>query len=117
MYGNLKPYTFFWYTLFQYLATCQPEIHPHSENIQDIQLHIEKRLMPEATKEEIEMNIIDIVDKNSGSHVAGWFDSIHNVTTSVQDMIFNLNVSIESVRLRFGELGYNSIIMSAVGTW
>ena len=92
MYGNLKPYTFFWYTLFQYLATCQPEIYPHSENIQDIQLHIEKRLMPEATKEEIEMNIIDIVDKNSGSHVAGWFDSIHNVTTSVQDMIFNLNI-------------------------
>lgn len=92
MYGNLKPYTFFWYTLFQYLATCQPNIYPHNDNIHDIQLHIEKRLMPEATKEEIEMNIIDIVDKNSGSHVAGWLDSIHSVKTSVESMLFKLNI-------------------------
>lgn len=92
VYSNLKPYTFFWYTLFEHLSTAKPAIDPHYGNTQDIQIHIEKRLMPEATKEEIEMTIIDIVDKNSDSYVAGWIDSFHHLKSSVEDIIFKINL-------------------------
>ena len=48
--------------------------------------------MPEATREEIEMAIIDIVDKNSDSAVAGWIDSFHSIKSSMEEMIFSLNL-------------------------
>ena len=75
------------------MGTCSPPIQPHHDKLQDIQLHVEKRLMPEATKEEIEMNIIDIVDKNSGSQVAGWVDTLHDIKSSAVDMIFRLSLN------------------------
>lgn len=90
MYAQLKPYNYFWYTVFTYLGTCLPPIYPHHDQLDDIQLHVENRLMPEATKEEIAMNITDIVEQNSGSHVAGWVDSFHSLKTSVGDMMFSL---------------------------
>ena len=41
--------------------------------------------MPEATDEVVSMAIIDIVEKNSGSRVAGWVDSIHTLKSSIED--------------------------------
>ena len=90
LYAELKPYTHFWYTLFSYLGTCLPPIYPHHGQMDDIQVHVEKRLMPESTKEEMAMNITDVVDKNSGSQVAGWVDTFHSLKNSMEEMMFTL---------------------------
>lgn len=91
LYSQLKPYTYFWYTLFTYLGTCSPPIEPHYGQMDEIQMHVEKRLMPESTEDEIAMNITDVIDKNSGSQVAGWVDTFHSLKSSVEDMMmFNL---------------------------
>lgn len=91
IYTQLRPYTYLWYTLFTYLSTCEPPIQPHHGQIEDLQIHIENRLMPESTEEEIEMTIIDVVDKNSGSQVAGWVDTFHGMKSSVEDLMFRLS--------------------------
>ncbi len=74
MFSNIKQYSYFWYALFRYLASAEPPIEPHYRRFDTIELHVEKRLMPEADDETVSMTIMDIVEKNSGSRVAGWVD-------------------------------------------
>lgn len=91
LYSALKMYTYFWYTLLNTLTTAEPPIYPHYEDTLSVQLHVEQRLMPHATSEEVAMVITDILDKNSGSSVAGWIDSAHALKTSVEDLIFSFS--------------------------
>lgn len=91
MYADLKKYTFFWATLFQTLATAEPPIHPFHNNIEDIMQHVETRLIPLATEEEIALKITDVVEQNSGSRLAGWVDSFHSMKSSVEDLMFNFD--------------------------
>ena len=91
MYAKLKKYTFFWATLFQTLASAEPPIKEFYNNVDDITTHIEHRLIPLATEEEIALKITDVVDKNSGSHLAGWVDSFHSMKSSVEELIFQID--------------------------
>lgn len=91
LYSALKMYTYFWYTLLNTLTSAEPPIYPHYEDTLSVQLHVEQRLMPHATSEEVAMVITDILDKNSGSSVAGWIDSAHAFKTSVEDLIFSFS--------------------------
>lgn len=93
MFSNIKHYTYFWYALFRYLATCEPPIEPHYRRFDAIELHVEKRLMPEADDEIVSMTIMDIVEKNSGSRVAGWVDSMHSIKSSIEDLLFHISIS------------------------
>ena len=91
MYTDIKKYTYFWSTLFHSLATTEPPIHPFHNNVEEIIQHIEDRLIPLATEEEIVMKITDVVEKNSGSTLAGWVDSFHSMKASVEDLMFNFD--------------------------
>lgn len=91
LYSVLKMYTYFWYTLLNTLTTAEPPIYPHYEDTASVQSHVEQRLMPHATSEEVAMVITDILDKNSGSSVAGWIDSAHALKTSMEDFIFSFS--------------------------
>lgn len=93
MFSKIKSYTYFWYALFRYLSSVEPPIEPHYRKMDSIELHIEKRLMPEATEEVVSMAIIDIVEKNSGSRIAGWVDSIHTIKSSIEDLIFSIKIT------------------------
>tara|TARA_B100000674_G_scaffold161673_1_gene129275 strand:- start:3109 stop:4794 length:1686 start_codon:yes stop_codon:yes gene_type:complete len=93
MFSNIKKYTYFWYALFRYLGSAEPPMEPHYRKFDTIELHVEKRLMPEATEEIVSMTIRDIVDKNSGSKIAGWVDSIHSMKSSLEDLIFNISIT------------------------
>ena len=75
------------------MSAVDPPIDPHHRKFDSIELHIEKRLMPEATDEVVSMAIIDIVEKNSGSRVAGWVDSIHTLKSSIEDLIFSIKIT------------------------
>lgn len=92
MFNDIKQYTYFWYALFRYLGYTEPPMEPHYRNFNEIELHIEKRLMPDASEEEVTMTIAEIVEKNSGSQVAGWVDSFHNLKSSVEGMIFRISM-------------------------
>jgi hypothetical protein len=91
MYTRIKTYTYFWCTLFHSLATTEPPIKPFHNNVEEIIRHVETRLIPLATEEEVVMKITDVVEKNSGSTLAGWVDSFHSMKTSVEDLMFNLD--------------------------
>ena len=93
LFSHIKTYSYFWYALFRYLSAVDPPIDPHHRKFDSIELHIEKRLMPEATDEVVSMAIIDIVEKNSGSRVAGWVDSIHTLKSSIEDLIFSIKIT------------------------
>lgn len=91
LYSVLKMYTYFWYTLLNTLTTAEPPIYPHYEDTASVRSHVEQRLMPHATSEEVAMVMTDILDKNSGSSVAGWIDSAYALKTSMQDFIFSFS--------------------------
>lgn len=93
MFSNIKQYTYFWYALFRYLASAEPPIEPHYRRFDTIELHVEKRLMPEADDEVVSMTIMDIVEKNSGSRVAGWVDSMHSIKSSIEDLLFSISIT------------------------
>jgi len=91
LYDHVKRYSFFWYTLLNSLATSEPPIHPHHGDIKSVQMHVEQRLMPQASSEEVAMAITDILDSNSGSRVAGWFDNVHSFKSSIEDLMFSFS--------------------------
>ena len=67
-----------------YLVTCKPEI---SGTRSVIEKHIDERLMPNLSTEEIRVSIVDTVDNNSTSSVASWMDTLQDVKTSVEEYL------------------------------
>jgi len=92
IYSNVRRHTYFWYSLFRYLAVAQPHIHPHAGDIATIQKHVDLRLMPNATDEEVKVAIVKSVDSNSDSWKSSISDMAHAVKTNISGLIFNMEL-------------------------
>jgi len=91
-YNSVRRYTFFWYALFRYLALCNPPIHPHDGDLKSIQNHINSRLMPNATEEEVKVAIVKSVDSNSDSWKSTISDYAHSMKTNLGGLFFNMEL-------------------------
>jgi len=91
-YTNIRKYTYFWYALFRYLPVSSPPIYPHSGDLKALQTHINSRLMPNSTDEEVKVAIIKSVNSNSDSWKSSISDLSHGVKTSIQGLFFNLEL-------------------------
>ena len=89
---NIRKYTYFWYALFRYLPVSTPPIYPHSGDLKALQTHVNSRLMPNSTDEQVKVAIIKSVDSNSDSWKSSISDLSHGVKTSLQGLFFNLEL-------------------------
>ena len=92
IYASLRIYTYFWYALFRYLPVTSPSIQPHGGDLKTLQLHIDNRLMPNATDEEVKVAIVKSVNSNSDSWQSSISDMAHCVKTNITGMLFNLEL-------------------------
>lgn len=91
-YKKVRKLAPFWYSLFTYLATAQPPIKPHVNDLQSIKKFCEERLMISYTDEETGVAIVQIVNKNSsGSWRQQFSDYSHALRTSLTDLIFRMD--------------------------
>jgi hypothetical protein len=88
-YKKMRKYTYFWFTMFKYLAITTPPIYPHYGDLISVKRHIQQRLMTNFSDEEVELQIVNIVDKNSGgtwtSMVSDW---THSLRTSIGNLVY-----------------------------
>lgn len=84
IFSDIQKYNFYWSSLLYYLVTCKPEI---SGTRSVIEKHIDERLMPNLSTEEIRVSIVDTVDNNSTSSVASWMDTFQDVKTTVEEYL------------------------------
>ena len=85
-------HTYFWYVLFRYLAVSNPGIYPHSGDLKTLQTHIENRLMPSASEEEVKVAIVKSLNSNSDSWKSSISDMAHSLHTNLTGMLFNLEL-------------------------
>lgn len=88
----LRKYTYFWYAMFRYLCVSEPMILPHHGDLRSLQNHIETRLMPNASEEEIKLAVVKSVETNSDSMTSYVSDIAHSLKTQLGDMFFYLEV-------------------------
>lgn len=92
-YKHVRKLAPFWYTLYTYLAVCEPPIYPHANDLKAIKKFCEERLMISYSDEEMEVAIVEIVNKNSsGSWRQQLSDYSHSFRTSITDLIFKMDV-------------------------
>jgi len=92
IYNKLRVHTYFWYVLFRYLAVSNPGIYPHSGDLKTLQTHIENRLMPSASEEEVKVAIVKSLNSNSDSWKSSISDMAHSLHTNLTGMLFNLEL-------------------------
>jgi phosphatidylinositol kinase/protein kinase (PI-3 family) len=90
-YTSIRRHTYFWYALFRYLAAAEPPIYPHSGDLKKIQEHINLRLMPNATEEEVKVAIVKSVNSNSDSWKSSISDYAHSMKTNLTGL-FNMEL-------------------------
>ena len=90
-YTSIRRHTYFWYALFRYLAAAEPPIYPHSGDLKKIQEHINLRLMPNATEEEVKVAIVKSVNSNSDSWKSSISDYAHAMKTNLTGL-FNMEL-------------------------
>ena len=74
-------------------AQCEPPIYPHANDLKAIKKFCEERLMISYSDEEMEVAIVEIVNKNSsGSWRQQLSDYSHSFRTSITDLIFKMDV-------------------------
>lgn len=92
IYASIRLYTHFWYSLFRYLAVTSPPIYPHAGDLKTLQDHMNQRLMPNATDDEVKVAIVKSVDSNSDSWKSSISDMAHSVKTNITGLFFNLEL-------------------------
>ena len=92
IYASLRIYTYFWYALFRYLPVTSPSVYPHGGDLKTLQMHIDNRLMVNATDEEVKVAIVKSVNSNSDSWQSSISDMAHSVKTNITGMLFNLEL-------------------------
>ncbi len=90
IFTDIKRYIFAWYPLFEHLTTADPPIYLHHGDLKGVQAHLESRLMPDASEEDVAVAITAIVEKNSDRGIAGVFDSFHWLKSSMDTVINKL---------------------------
>ena len=76
---SIKTHTYFWYALLRYLCICDPPILPYHGELQKLQSHVDKRLMPTASYEEVRVAIVKSVNSNSNSWQSSISDMAHSL--------------------------------------
>ncbi len=92
IYASIRRYTYFWYSAFRYLSVSSPPIYPHGGDLKTLQNHIDQRLMPNATDEEVNVAIVKSVDSNSDSWKSSISDMAHSVKTNISGLFFDLEL-------------------------
>jgi hypothetical protein len=92
VYTNIRKHTYFWYTMFRYLALSNPPIYPHTGDLKALQKHIDARLMPLHSEEEMKLAIVKSVDSNSDSWNSSLSDMTHSIKTSLTGLIFHMEL-------------------------
>lgn len=92
IYNKLRKHTYFWYVLFRYLVMSKPDIYPHAADLKTLQTHVENRLMPSASEEDVKVAIVKSVNSNSDSWKSSISDMAHSLHTNVAGMFFNLEL-------------------------
>ncbi len=90
MYKEIRKYSFFLSVFIQYLGCTLPKTKYYGQ-LDTIKHHIEQRLMLNSSTEEINMFIIDTVEKNSDSGFA-LYDTIHHVRSKIDEYMFHLEI-------------------------
>ena len=90
MYKEIREYSFFWSSFIQYIGYTLPKTKYHGQ-INHIKHHIEQRLMLNCSSEEINMFIVDTVEKNSGSGY-GFYDTMYHVRSKIDEYMFDLEI-------------------------
>jgi len=83
MYKEIRKYSFFWSVFLHYLGILYTKA--------EIKQHIEQRLMLNSSSDEINMFIVDTVDKNSDTGI-GLYDTIHHVRSKIDEYMFHLEI-------------------------
>lgn len=89
MYKEIRKYSFFWSVFIHYLGTTLPKTKYFDK--EEIKKHVEQRLMLNSSSEEINMFIVDTVEKNSDSGI-GLYDTIHHVRSKIDEYMFHLEI-------------------------
>ena len=93
MYKQIRKYAYFWSVFIHYLGKTNPPIEKYYGKKNHIKTHIEHRLMLNSTSDEINMFIIETVNKNSGSTIVSYLsDSLFHVRSTLDDYMFHLEV-------------------------
>lgn len=93
MYRQLRNHSYFWSVFIHYLAKTKPPIEKYFGKKSHIKNHIEQRLMLNSSSDEINMFVVDTVDKNSGSSIMSYIsDQLFHVRSTLDDYMFNLEV-------------------------
>ncbi len=83
MYKEIRKYSFFWSVFLHYLGIIYTKA--------EIKQHIEQRLMLNSSSDEINMFIVDTVDKNSDTGI-GLYDTIHHMRSKIDEYMFHLEI-------------------------
>ena len=89
MYKEIRKYSFFWSVFIHYLCNTIPKTK-YSEKA-EIKKHVEQRLMLNSSSEEINMFIVETVEKNSDSGF-GLYDTVHHMRSKIDEYIFHLEI-------------------------
>lgn len=93
MFKQVRKYSFFWSAFIHYLSNTKPAIVKYYGKKIHIKTHIEQRLMLNSSSEQINMFIIDTVNKNSGSSLMSYIsDTLFDARTSLDEYIFKLEM-------------------------
>jgi len=91
-YANIRKHTYFWYTLLRYLVLSNPPIYPHSGDLKELQKHVDTRLMPNSTDEQMKVAIVKSVETNSDSWNSSISDMSHSIKTTISGLMFQLDL-------------------------
>ena len=93
MFKQVRKYSFFWSAFIHYLSNTKPAIVKYYGKKIHIKTHIEQRLMLNSSSEQINMFIIDTVNKNSGSSLMSYIsDTLFDARTTLDEYMFKLEM-------------------------
>ena len=93
MYKEIRKYSYFWSVFIHYLGKTYPPIEKYYGKKRHIKTHIEQRLMLNSSSDEINMFIIETVNKNSGSSIMSYLsDSLFHARSTLDEYMFHLEV-------------------------
>lgn len=93
MYKQIRKHAYFWSVFIHYLGKTNPPIEKYYGKKTHIKTHIEQRLMLNSSSDEINMFIIETVNKNSGSTIMSYLsDSLFHARSTLDEYMFHLEV-------------------------
>lgn len=93
MYKQIRKHAYFWSVFIHYLGKTSPPIEKYYGKKKHIKKHIEERLMLNSSSDEINMFIVETVDKNSGSSLMSYIsDTLFHARSTLDEYLFTLEI-------------------------